>query len=136
MMSRRRVRAGFSATALAGLTIGLALPASLGAQEKTDAVPIEEAAQTPAGPIEALNGMVSIDPGPEPDWDMFLGAWRSTIEPHIMYTIWAEENIPALNSTAFVNKEVEALFEEAGATYDTEFHKEKYKEIQKNISEE
>lgn len=71
-----------------------------------------------------------------PDWDLFLGAWRATIEPHIMYTIWAEENIPDLNSVAYVNKEMEALFEEAGRTYDTEFRKEKYQEVQRIIAED
>jgi hypothetical protein len=32
---------------------------------------IEQAAQTPAGLVEALYGMVSFGPGPEPDWEMF-----------------------------------------------------------------
>ncbi|MBN1221053.1 MAG: hypothetical protein JXM69_19180, partial [Anaerolineae bacterium] len=72
----------------------------------------------------------------EPDWDMYLGAWRATIEPHIMYTIWAEESIPQLNAVAYINKDVEALFEEAGKTYDTEFRKEKYQEVQRIIAEE
>lgn len=72
----------------------------------------------------------------EPDWDIFLGAWRSTIEPHIMFTIWAEENIPDLNSVAYINEDVEALFKEAGSTYDTEFRRGKYQEIQQIISEE
>jgi peptide/nickel transport system substrate-binding protein len=72
----------------------------------------------------------------EPDWDIALGAWASPIEPHIMYTLWSEENIPQLNMVAYVNKDVEALFEEAGATYDTEFRKEKYQEIQRIIAEE
>jgi peptide/nickel transport system substrate-binding protein len=71
-----------------------------------------------------------------PDWDMYLGAWQSTIEPHIMYTIWAEESIPTLNSVAYVNPEVEQLFKEAGATYDTAVRKPKYQEIQKIISED
>jgi len=70
------------------------------------------------------------------DWDMYLGAWRATIEPHIMYTIWAPENIPQLNSVAYVNDEVQALFEEAGGTYDTEFRKEKYQEVQRIIAED
>jgi peptide/nickel transport system substrate-binding protein len=70
------------------------------------------------------------------DWDMYLGAWRATIEPHIMYTIWAEENIPQLNSVAYVNDEVQALFDEAGKTYDTEFRKEKYQEVQRIIAED
>ena len=72
----------------------------------------------------------------QPDWDMYLGAWRATIEPHIMYTIWAEENIPELNAVAYVNKQVEKLFEEAGGTYDTEFRKQKYQEIQKIVADD
>lgn len=72
----------------------------------------------------------------DPDWDMFVGGWRATIEPHIMYTIWTEENIPELNAVAYVNKDVEAIFEEAGGTYDTEFRKEKYTEVQRIIAEE
>jgi peptide/nickel transport system substrate-binding protein len=72
----------------------------------------------------------------EPDWDMFVGGWRATIEPHIMYTIWAKENIPQLNSTAYINDEMESLFEEAGATYDVDFRKEKYGEVQRIIAED
>lgn len=72
----------------------------------------------------------------DPDWDMYLGGWRSTIEPHIMFTIWAEESIPNLNSVAYINKDVEALYEEAGATFDNDFRKEKYQEIQQIIAEE
>jgi peptide/nickel transport system substrate-binding protein len=72
----------------------------------------------------------------EPDWDMTIGTWSSTIDPHIMYTIWAEENIPNLNFVGYVNKEMEALFEEAGATYDTEFRKGKYQEIQRILADE
>ena len=53
-----------------------------------------------------------------------------------MYTIWAEDSIPDLNAVAYVNKEVEALFKEAGATYDTAFRKEKYQQIQRIIAEE
>lgn len=72
----------------------------------------------------------------EPDWDMFIGGWRATIEPHIMYTIWAEESIPDLNSVAYINKDVEQLFKEGGATYDTAVRKQKYQEAQMIISEE
>ncbi len=75
----------------------------------------------------------------KPDWDMFIGAWSSTIEPHIMFTIWAEESIPDLNGVAYVNKKVEALYEEAGGgagTCDLDFRKQKYQEIQKIIADE
>jgi len=72
----------------------------------------------------------------EPEWDMFIGGWRATIEPHIMYTIWAEESIPSLNSVAYINKEVEQIFKEGGATYDNAVRKEKYQEVQRIIAEE
>jgi peptide/nickel transport system substrate-binding protein len=71
-----------------------------------------------------------------PDWDMYIGGWNATIEPQIMYTIWAEENIPNLNAVAYINKDMEKLFDEAGGTYDTQFRKEKYGEIQKMIAED
>jgi peptide/nickel transport system substrate-binding protein len=71
-----------------------------------------------------------------PEWDMYIGAWSSTIDPQIMYTIWSEENIPGLNSVAYVNKQVEELFSEAGGTYDTTVRKEKYGEIQRIIAED
>lgn len=72
----------------------------------------------------------------QPTWDMFIGAWSSTIEPHIMYTIWSQENIPNLNSVAYINKKVEDLYKQAGATYDTAFRKAKYQEIQKIIADD
>jgi peptide/nickel transport system substrate-binding protein len=88
--------------------------------------------------IQALEWSAFLDAihSTEPDWDLYIGAWRSTIEPHIMYTIWAEESIPDLNSVAYVNKEVEQLFEEGGATYDNNVRKEKYGEVQRIIAEE
>ncbi len=70
----------------------------------------------------------------EPDWDIFLGGWRSTPEPQTAATVWAEENIPELNAVAYVNKKMEALFKEAGSTYDLEVRKQKYGEIQKIIA--
>ncbi len=72
----------------------------------------------------------------EPQWDMFIGAWRATIEPHIMYTIWSEDSIPDLNSVAYINKNVESLFKAAGATYDSAFRKQKYQEVQRIIAED
>jgi peptide/nickel transport system substrate-binding protein len=72
----------------------------------------------------------------KPDWDMYIGGWASTIEPHIMYTIWAKDSIPSLNAVAYINPKVEQLFKEGGATYDTAVRKEKYGEIQKIIADE
>ena len=72
----------------------------------------------------------------EPTWDMFLGGWQSGIEPHSQATVWAEENIPDLNSVAYINPEMTELFDEAAATYDIEIRKEKYAAVQKIISED
>jgi peptide/nickel transport system substrate-binding protein len=72
----------------------------------------------------------------QPDWDMYLGAWQSPIEPQIMYTLWSEANIPQLNSVAYVNKNVEDLFKQAGGTYDTAVRKQKYAEIQQILAED
>jgi peptide/nickel transport system substrate-binding protein len=72
----------------------------------------------------------------QPDWDMYIGAWVSPIEPHIMYTLWSEENIPDLNSVAYINKKVEQLFTEAGGTYDEAVRKAKYGEIQKILADD
>jgi peptide/nickel transport system substrate-binding protein len=72
----------------------------------------------------------------KPDWDMFIGGWQATIEPHIMYTIWAQQSIPTLNSVAYTNPTVENLFTQAGATYDTAFRKQKYQQIQQIIAED
>ncbi len=72
----------------------------------------------------------------KPTWDMFLGGWRSTIEPQTSSTIWAAENIPQLNAVAYNNPKVEDLFKEAGGTYDTAARKQKYGAIQKIISDD
>lgn len=72
----------------------------------------------------------------EPQWDLTTGTWGGVLEPHIMFTLFSEENIPDLNFMNYVNKDVEKLFEEGGATYDTEIRKEKYSEAQKIIAEE
>ncbi len=80
----------------------------------------------------------------DPDWDMFISGWRATIEPHIMYTIWEAASIPGreggngsgLNAVGYDNPEVEALFKEAGQTYDNEFRIGKYQEVQRIIAEE
>jgi hypothetical protein len=53
------------------LGVALAIVSSAPASGQEASVPIEEAAQTPTGLIEALYGMVSFGPGPEPDWEMF-----------------------------------------------------------------
>lgn len=72
----------------------------------------------------------------EPDWDMYLGGWRSGIEPHSAATIWAEENIPELNSVAYINAEMTAEFDAAGKTYDREQRQQHYVRVQEIIAED
>lgn len=62
------------ATAIA-LVFGTAGAGSLQGQAERRPPPVEEAAQTPGGLIEALYQMVSFGPGPEPDWEMFRGVF-------------------------------------------------------------
>jgi len=72
----------------------------------------------------------------EPDWDIFIGGRGSTPEPHTGSVWWSEENIPDLNSVAYINKDVERLFVEAAATYDLEVRKQKYGEIQQILAQD
>jgi peptide/nickel transport system substrate-binding protein len=72
----------------------------------------------------------------QPDWDMFLGAWRATIEPYYMYQIWSAENIPELNSVGYDNSEVEELFEQTGRVCELEARKEAFGEIQRILAED
>lgn len=72
----------------------------------------------------------------EPTWDMVILSINSTPEPHTSLPWWLEENIPQMNFSAYINKDLERLFEEAGATYDLDVRKEKYGEIQKILAED
>lgn len=88
--------------------------------------------------IEALEwaSFLEATDAEEPTWDMYLGGWRSGIEPHSAATVWAEENIPELNSVAYINPEMTEYFEQAGATYDREKRKEAYAKVQEIIAED
>ena len=88
--------------------------------------------------IEALEWASFLDAtdAEEPTWDMFLGGWRSGIEPHSASTIWAEENIPELNSVAYINQEMTEKFEAGGLTYDRETRKAHYGRVQEIIADD
>ncbi len=86
--------------------------------------------------IQAMEWASFLEAQDAGEWDMYIGLWRATIEPHAMFLLWSEEGIPNLNAIAYINKEVEALYEEAGSTYDLEFRKEKYQEIQRILAED
>jgi peptide/nickel transport system substrate-binding protein len=70
------------------------------------------------------------------DWDVNIGAWAATIEPHWMNQIWREDAIPDLNHVAYVNKKVEDLFDQGAKEFDLEKRKQIYQQIQQIISEE
>lgn len=72
----------------------------------------------------------------DPDWDMVILSTNSTPEPHTSFPWWSEENIPQLNFGAYINKDVENLFDEAASTYDLDVRKEKYGEIQRILAED
>lgn len=72
----------------------------------------------------------------EPDWDMVILSVNSTPEPHTSFPWWTKDNIPELNFGAYINPEVEKLFDEAAATYDLKIRKEKYGEIQRILAED
>jgi peptide/nickel transport system substrate-binding protein len=88
--------------------------------------------------IEALEWASFLDAARavEPDWDMLILSTNSTPDPHPAFPWWSEENIPQLNMGAYINKEVENLFDEGAATYDLEVRKAKYGEIQKILAED
>jgi peptide/nickel transport system substrate-binding protein len=70
------------------------------------------------------------------DWDMTVLGWTSTLDPHWMYQIWSEKNIPKLNSVAYVNKRVEDLFQEGVHEFALERRKRAYHEIQRILAED
>lgn len=70
------------------------------------------------------------------DWDINVGAWNSTIEPHWMNQIWREDSIPSLNASAYVSKPVENLFNLGLREFDREKRKKIYQEIQQILSTE
>ena len=61
-----------------------------------------------------------------------IAAMWSALEGSIL--LWVL--VGTRDTVAYINKDVEAIFDEAGRTYDTEFRREKYKEAQQIISEE
>ena len=70
------------------------------------------------------------------DWDLNVGAWRSTIEPHWMNQIWREDSIPELNHVGYVSQRVEELFVQGSKEFDVQKRKEIYGQIQQIISED
>jgi peptide/nickel transport system substrate-binding protein len=83
--------------------------------------------------FQAYISAIQTEPG---DWDLQLGAWSSTIEPHFNYQLWAESSIPQLNAGAYVNKDVENLFDQGSKEFDREKRKQIYQQIQKILTDD
>jgi peptide/nickel transport system substrate-binding protein len=71
---------------------------------------------------------------PPYDWDLTIAAWAGTLDPHWMHQIWREEFIPDLNHVGYINKDVEALFDEGRVNCDDRHRI--YGEIQRIIAED
>jgi peptide/nickel transport system substrate-binding protein len=70
------------------------------------------------------------------DWDMTVLGWSSTVDPHWMYQVWSEKNIPNLNAGAYVNKRVEELFQDGVREFSPDQRKRSYQEIQKILADD
>jgi len=68
------------------------------------------------------------------DYDLYVAAWASTLEPYYVYQIWSEQSIPELNAGAYVNKQVETLFEQSHREFDMEKRKAIFAQIQQAIT--
>ena len=70
------------------------------------------------------------------DYDLYAAAWSATLEPYYMYQIWSEKSIPQLNYGAYVNKQVEDLFDQSHREFDREKRKAIFAQIQKLITDD
>jgi peptide/nickel transport system substrate-binding protein len=77
--------------------------------------------------FQAFNDTLKKEPF---DYDLFAAAWSATTEPYYMYQIWSESTIPQLNYGAYVNKQVEALFDQSHKEFDQAKRKEIFAQIQ------
>lgn len=69
------------------------------------------------------------------DFDLFILGWRTPSEPYLSYQMWSEANIPQLNLSAYVNKDVEKLFDQANKPpCEADTRKKIFGQIQKTIA--
>ncbi len=73
---------------------------------------------------------------PYTNWDMNVGGWQATIDPHWMYQIWSEDNVPDLNAGDYVNKQVEDLFQQGVREFDQNKRKAIYGQIQQILTDD
>src|SRR5262249_39830492 len=92
-----------------------------------------------AGEITGLEWgayLTALKTPPYTNWDITVAGWSATIDPHWMYQVWSEENIPDLNAGAYRNPELEALFKRGAREFDLAARKKTYQEIQRILTEE
>ncbi|MBI4790028.1 MAG: hypothetical protein HY782_23585 [Chloroflexi bacterium] len=71
------------------------------------------------------------------DYDLYVLGWRTPLDPYFTYQIWSEKTIPDLNSGAYVNKEIDKLFDQANRPpCDAESRKKVFAQIQKTIADD
>jgi len=70
------------------------------------------------------------------DYDLFVLGWTASIDPHWSIQIWNEKGIPDLNSGGYINKQVEALYDQGAREFETEKRKQIYGQIQKHLSDD
>jgi peptide/nickel transport system substrate-binding protein len=68
------------------------------------------------------------------DYDLFVAGWSATINPYYSYQIWSEKTIPDLNAGAYVNKEVDQLFQQSVTEFDETKRKAIFFRIQELIT--
>jgi peptide/nickel transport system substrate-binding protein len=69
------------------------------------------------------------------DWEIWMGLARDTSDPYNMYQAWSESTIPAVNTGAYINKNVEDLFNKSNLPPCTiEARKKVFQQIQQIIS--
>ncbi len=69
------------------------------------------------------------------DYDLYLLGWRTTLDPYYAYQVWSEFSIPSLNTGAYVNRDVEKLYEQSNRPpCDVDSRKSVFAQIQKTIT--
>jgi len=69
------------------------------------------------------------------DYDLFVLGWRTTLDPYFSYQVWSEANIPAFNPGAYINRQVETLYEQSNhPPCDANSRKNIFQQIQRIVS--
>jgi peptide/nickel transport system substrate-binding protein len=69
-------------------------------------------------------------------WDLQVGGWQATIDPHWMHQIWSADQIPNLNHGAYRNTQLDALFQQGAREFDQDARKRIYQQIQQLLVED